>query len=90
MNAIFLISCSVLTAVPLYFVWHRVYEDGLFGRLSLLGISFMAFTFVIEWIEGEGFEVLPQTALFFAFVAVFLTWHLIRFHRRVICKGPLA
>lgn len=89
MNAVFLIACAVLTAVPLYFVWHKVYEDGLFGRVSLLGISFSAFTFVIEWAEADGFDVLPQTVMFFTFVAVFLVWHLLRFHRRVVLKGSV-
>lgn len=84
-QAIFLISCSILTVVPLLFVWNRVYQDGILGRVGLLGISFASSTYLIEKVlVGTRYDVLPQTAAFFAFVAVFLCWHLFRFHARVL------
>lgn len=86
MSAIFLVACLVLLIVPIYFVTHKVYEDGFFGRIGLLGVSFSAATFLLEWIDGEGFEVLPQTVMMVSCFALFLCWHLFRFHRRVVCK----
>lgn len=84
-QVIFLTSCAILTFVPLLFVINRVYQDGIFGRLGLLGISFASSTYLIEKVlVGTRYDVLPQTAAFFAFVAVFLCWHLFRFHVRVL------
>lgn len=86
MNTVFLIACAILVVEPLYFVVHNVYEDGLFGRIGLLGVSFSAATYLLEYFDGGEFEVMPQTALMVSAFAVFLTWHLFRFHRRVVCK----
>lgn len=84
-EAIFLISCSILAALPLLFVVNKVYQDGVLGRMGLLGISFSAWTYLIEkFLVGTHYDVLPQTAAFFAFVALFLSWHLFRFHSRVL------
>lgn len=86
MTTAFLIACAVLLIVPLYFVLHSVYEDGVCGRIGLLGVSFAAATYLLEYFDGEEFEVMPQTVLIVSAFAVFLTWHLFRFHRRVVCK----
>lgn len=84
---VFWFSIAVLASVPLYFVWNEVYKDGVIGRIALLGISFFAWSFVIEAVfVGAKYTLLNQTvALVFAF-AVFLVWHLWRFHRRVLRK----
>lgn len=87
MNTAFLIACSVLLVVPIYFVTHSVYEDGVFGRIGLCGVSFASAAFLLEWFEGDGFEVMPQTVLMVSMFALFLIWHLLRFHRRVLRKG---
>lgn len=84
MNTLFLLACSVLFVVPVVFVTHSVYEDGFFGRIGLLGISFAAATFILEWFGGEEYEVLPQTVMMATAFALFLVWHLFRFHRRVL------
>ena len=81
---LFLASCLVLVVVPVVFVVHDVYEDGLVGRIGLLGISFSAATFLLEWAGGSEYEMLPQTAMLTAFFTLFLVWHLFRFHRRVL------
>ena len=81
---IFLASCVILATVPLLFVVNKVYQDGILGRVALLAISFSSWTYLIEKALGAQYNVLPQTAFFFASVAVFLCWHLIRFHIRVL------
>lgn len=85
MNAIFLGSCFVLVVVPLVFVVHSVYQDGFFGRIGLLGIAFFSATYLLEWFFGdEEYEMSPQTVMLVACFAIFLCWHLFRFHRRVL------
>ena len=86
MNFIFLASCAVLCLVPVLFVLNDVYEDGLVGRVGLLGISFSAATFILEWANGEEYQMLPQTVFMVAMFAWFLCWHLFRFHTRVMRK----
>ena len=83
-EAIFLISCTILALVPLLFVVNKVYQDGVLGRMALLAISFSSWTYLIEKALGVEYNVLPQTAFFFGSTAVFLCWHLWRFHRRVL------
>lgn len=87
MNIIFQSVCVVLVAVPIIFVLHGVYQDGVFGRVGLLGIAFCALGYLLEmWFGDDEMEVLPLTVAFAAFVMVFLVWHLIRFHRRVVLQ----
>ena len=84
-QVIFLSSCAILAVVPLLFVANKVYQDGVLGRIGLLGISFSAWTYIIEKVlVGTRYDVLPQTAFFFASVSAFLCWHLFRFHYRVL------
>lgn len=84
-SSVFLAACGVLFFVPLYFVINHVYQDGIIGRASLLGISFIAGTFVAEALFGDTQYDIPLqiTLLVLAFTA-FLCWHLWRFHRRVL------
>jgi hypothetical protein len=84
MNAIFIAACIVLLVVPVVFVMHSVYQDGFFGRVGLLGVAFSSATFLGEWATGTEYEILPQTVLMVSAFAVFLCWHLFRFHRRVL------
>ena len=81
---VFLSSCVVLAVVPVVFVANRVYQDGIVGRVALLAISFAADMYLLDFTFGVRYTVLPQTAFFFAAVALFLCWHLWRFHRRVL------
>lgn len=83
-------ACLVLFIVPLLFVINRVYEDGLIGRISLLSISFTAATFIVEELTSEGYDMLPQTVALICAFALFLVWHLLRFHRRVLMRRGLA
>lgn len=76
--------CAVLMVVPVVFVLHKVYEDGFFGRCGLLGISFTSATFLLEWWSGEEYQMLPQTVALVLAFTVFICWHLIRFHIRIV------
>ncbi len=87
MMSIFLLASAVLVVVPLVFVMHEVYEDGVVGRSGLLVISFVSAVDLLEWFFGEEYEVLPQTTVKCAAFAVFLCWHLFRFHRRVLRRA---
>lgn len=89
LNATFLLCCAVLAVVPCYFVIHKVYQDGLIGRIGLLGISFTAATYVMAWFDYEEWPDFPfeadlQEVMMFGFAAIFLVWHLFRFHSRVV------
>lgn len=89
-DLIFITSCGLLFLVPLLFVVNSVYEDGLIGRVSLLTISFIAATFLFEEFLGDGYDMLPQTVALIAAFTVFLIWHLLRFHRRVLKRRGKA
>ena len=84
MNLLFLSACAVLLVVPLIFVIHEVYEDGLIGRIGLLGISFSAATFLLETAAGEVYVMLPQTVMLVVSFAIFISWHLTRWHGIVL------
>jgi hypothetical protein len=82
------IACSVLFIVPLYFVVNSVYQDGVFGRGSLLGISFCSASILGDTAIGTGFYVPPVIVMLISFFAVFSVWHLVRFHTRVAKREP--
>ena len=84
MNYIFLVSVLVLFVVPVVFVWHSVYDDGLLGRVALVGISFSSFIFALKIYSLGNWNPWPETVLLMASFATFLVWHLWRFHRRVL------
>lgn len=90
MSAAFLIACGVLFVVPISFVVHKVYDDGLVGRIGLLGVSFSAALFLLHALAGalddkvEKLPVPPGMVLMACCFAIFLVWHLFRFHRRVL------
>lgn len=83
-EVIFIVACIVLFVVPVIFVYHRVYDDGFFGRLGLLGLASMAFIVLLETAFGGGYGIAAEVALLVASFAVFMVWHLVRFHRRVL------
>jgi hypothetical protein len=83
-NILLVLACSVLFIVPLYFVVNSVYQDGVFGRGSLLSISFFSASILGDTAIGSGFYVPPPFVLLICAFAVFLSWHLARFELRVI------
>jgi hypothetical protein len=86
---VFYIACLVLALVPLFFVYNRVYKDGLVGKLGLLGISFVAWMWIFDLLINDEAPLDPsnRTVMFVISVAIFLVWHLFRFHNRVLRKN---
>lgn len=91
MKEMIFMACMVaLVIVPMIFVWHRIYEDGVFGRIGLSGIAFSASTYLLEWLWADSeYEMSWQLVLLVISFTLFLCWHLIRFHLRVVLKRPL-
>jgi hypothetical protein len=89
-QAIFLVACAVLFVVPLVFVVNDVYEDGILGRGSLLAISFASGIYLGEQVFGPGYYMPPLGVVLVSAFAVFLVWHLFRFHRRVLKQKKMA
>ena len=85
---LFMMSCSVLAVVPLYFVINAIYSDGVIGRAGLLGVSSFASIFLLETYAGIKYDALPEVVGLVTSFAVFLMWHLFRFHRRVLSMKP--
>ena len=85
-QTIFLVACVVLAFVPLYFVVNSVYQDGVIGRGALLAISFCSIGFLLEAGIGASFYLPPLAVALVVAFAVFISWHLCRFHRRVVKK----
>ena len=83
-QVIFMLCCVVLFVVPLIFVASKVYQDGVFGRIGLSGISFFAATFLLERFTGTDYEISGQMLALVASFTIFICWHLIRFHSRVV------
>ena len=51
-SALLSLVSAVLFVIPVLFVMNDVYEDGLIGRIFLLGISFGSATFLLEIMSG--------------------------------------
>jgi len=83
-EALFTLSIVVLFIVPAVFMWNDVYEDGVIGRGGLCGICGFAFLIGLQMLNGTRFGLLPETAWLVISFAVFLVWHLFRFHARVL------
>ena len=83
-EGVFVVSCIVLFVVPVIFVYHRVYDDGFWGRLALIGLASMAAIVLLETAFGGGYGIAAEVALLVASFAMFMVWHLARFHRRVL------
>lgn len=83
------LALFVLTLVPPVFVYHKVYQDGVFGRVGLLLISIFAGCMFLEQVLGDGYEFPKLLVGLLVAAALFICWHLFRFHTRVVSKrGP--
>lgn len=89
-EGIFIVACVVLFIVPVIFVYHRVYDDGFFGRLGLVGLASMSAIVLLETAFGDGYGISAEVSLLVASFALFMVWHLWRFHRRVVTKRRTA
>lgn len=95
MNAILMVSAILLVLVPSIFVWHKVYEDGLFGRIALCGIIYFSAVILLELTSNEGrYYILlsetPEVVWVIASFTLFTIWHLCRFHWRVLKEEKKA
>ena len=84
----FLASCVVLFVLPIYFAFHPMYKDGVFGRWSLLGISFFASCFLWQEWFGNGSDLLIWTEGLVISFATFFLWHFFRFSSRIAKLDP--
>lgn len=85
MRALFIFSITILATVPLWFVWHKVYKDGLFGRMALCGISFSSWVILLsEFVDGWIYDPSPEVIWLIASFSVFIVWHLVRFELRCV------
>lgn len=84
---LFWAALGVLATLPLYFVYNRVYKDGVIGRMALLAISFNAWVILLDTFLGDEatkYHPTPPAVGLTLAVAGFLVWHLYRFHYRVV------
>jgi hypothetical protein len=83
---ILLAACIPLMLVPPLFIHNNVYQDGVIGRAGLVGISFSAACLWIFHMFAEEDARVPiqLISMLAAFFALFLVWHLFRFHSRVL------
>lgn len=93
MTTVLFIALLFTFVVPLVFIWHDVYDDGIIGRIALGVIALMSFIGMALILDGHKVcdphdTVIPLALAWLAVAfAVFVTWHLMRFHRRVL-KTP--
>lgn len=90
---IFMIACAWLVLVPAIFIYHKVYDDGVLGRASLSMIcGLAAMMLMVQFFSDlHRYAWMPMEVSLLALAfAVFLTWHLIRFHRRVVKRARAA
>lgn len=85
--ALFYIACVVLIVVPPIFMVYRAYNDRLFGRAALIGMTLAAWAFMLSVADDKNPDPPPQAVLLVCSFAVFLVWHLYHFHRRVQKTG---
>lgn len=90
MNSLTLIgvgAAAVIFLLSLYLIWSERYEDGLFGRLFLAGLSLSCLVLVLDAIFGRSqYSLLPSTAMTLLCVAGFMARHVYRF-RRWVAEG---
>lgn len=90
MKLILVVALLFLIVVPVLFVCHKVYQDGIFGRIGLLGVSALALFILLEMYFGSNgrYDYLirdfPEVTWMIISFAVFTSWHLCRFERRVL------
>lgn len=83
-QAIFLASCIAIAVLPWCFILNKAYKQRVIGHAALAGMSFAACMYLVEFVLGTRYHVLPQTVAMFSAVAVFLGWHYWRFYWRIV------
>lgn len=83
-QALFLISCIAIAVLPWCFILNNAYKQRIVGHIALAGMSFAACMYLIEFVLGTRYNVLPQTAAMFSALAMFLGWHYWRFYWSIV------
>lgn len=89
-NLLFDGALLVLAVLPLIFIYNRVYKDGVFGRIALSCICAASALLVLErrFFGNDENVVWMLLTVLVVGMATFLSWHLVRFHTRIV-RGPL-
>ena len=74
-----LISITLIFALSLFLMWHRIYEDGIIGRLALIAMAGGAFIALLQNLNGEGYIFNPVSVTMQTGVALFMLRHTYRF-----------
>ena len=75
------LAAHVIVACAIYLVLHQDYDDGLIGRIALVGLILAGGVFLLDGYDGSLTSVLPATAVGAGAFALFLVRHAWRFHR---------
>ena len=85
MQVLLAFSLIVLVAIPFWFICHKVYKDGVVGRLSLCGIVFNAgIILMMMFIDGWTYNLPYEVTMLIASFALYNAWNLFRFHGHVL------
>jgi hypothetical protein len=72
----------------LVLVFHQEYDDGLFGRLGMAMITFVAVARILKFFDGIPDYVSPNMLVLYVGLSMFFGRHTYRFLRRATWKGP--
>lgn len=82
-SIVYLLSCHVVSVTCLCMIYHKRYDDGLFGRVSLVIMLVACILIIMDFWFGElwwgAFTVNPTNAAFALGTAVFMLRHVLRF-----------
>ncbi len=82
----FVVACIALFVIPIFLVFHDDYDDGVIGRIALLGMAFCAALFLLEVFFGSGYHIEREESGLMGAMALFLTWHSRRFCGRIAAE----
>lgn len=72
-------AAGIIFVLCCVMVFHERYEDGLIGRLAILGMGFNCLVIVYDALSGTEYMMLPTTSLLYIFLAAFMLRHFYRF-----------
>lgn len=81
MMGAYLVALAVIMALSALLVMWCHYDDGLFGKIALIGCFFGAGVPLWEIVSGIEYKLLPSTVLLTCAMALFLLRHVFRFIR---------
>jgi hypothetical protein len=81
--------CAIAVALCcLLLVFHPEYDDGLFGRLGMAMVTFVAVARILKLFDGIPDVVSPNMLALYVGLAMFFGRHTYRFLRRATWRGP--